>query len=913
MRFDFARLFARIASDHPDRSALTHGDRTVTWAQLDDQAAALAGHLHASGLRRGDIAALSLLNRPEHLIGLVACLRLGLTPANVNYRYKAAELAHLLALLQPRAVFFDASNLADMSAARDLMGSQHAQVWIVDGGPPPTWGRGLSEILQSSDPLHDILSSPEDTLLKCTGGTTGRPTAVLWRTQDVARNICLSSPWLTRNGTDTPDGEPILVADARLVVASPLMHGSGQTRALGALSAGGLVITVPRLGPSNIWQETARHAGDTLAIVGDAMARPLADALARQPHCWDLTALRTVTSSGAAWSAGEKQRLLEQLPHLRLVETLGATEATGLGTSVATHGDVPVTGTFKLGPHAAVVRRDGRLAAAGEEGLLGVAEPHPLGIHPTGVLPESRYTTVDGTLYLLSGDHARRLDDRSVLLLGRTDECVNVGGEKVYLPEIVQMALDHPSVRDAAVIPLPHPVRGQTLVALTELSSGTPEDVRRFLHQRLAPYKVPRLVVRVDTIPRTAAGKLNTTTAREYAEHAVQAAPSTEDPHISGNARAHRSNVWKHLINTAEQEQLLLEGALASLFAAPDIDRQVGKALGYPEWPQPLTLLPAVAPELVTVTEPLARYLEFSARATADVVKAVARHGWPRVDRDGAAAADAVWLLMQHGDLAQDAREELLSEATRAVVNRRIDGRHLALLDDRVQTLRGASQRYGTFVLVRDEQPRFLYPVDGTFADIDGRRALIGMPLLSQDLTHAYSPIIPYGAGRTTQGNLFTPPTRKAQPPLPPPVQFPAAAESAPAEAVPVYLAATLRHRNEIRNLRDQLPAPLYSTARWLDLDPLTRPSCQFDAGIALNRLAARLCLADVRRSQVLIAMGMSRRSAGLSVEMGCALAAGIPVIYVGEPSCSFDMLPEVVLVPDIQAAVETALGWAYR
>ncbi|MET9103742.1 AMP-binding protein [Streptomyces antibioticus] len=911
MTFDFARLFARIAADHPGRPALLHGDRAVTWAQLNDQAAALAGHLHASGLRRGDVAALAMLNRPEHLVALVACLRLGLTPANVNYRYTAAELADLLTLLRPRAIFFDASNLSAISGARNLMDSHHARLWIVDGGPPPPWGTALSDLLQSSTPLYDILSSPEDLFLKCTGGTTGRPTAVRWRTQDVARNICRSSPWLTRTGTDVPVGEPILVADARLVVASPLMHGSGQTRALGALSAGGLVITVPRAAPSMIWQETARHEADTLAIVGDAMSRPLADALTRQPHRWDLTALRTVTSSGAVWSAVEKQRLLERLPHLRLVETLGATEATGLGSSVADRGSVPATGTFDLGPHAAVVRSDGRLATPGEEGLLGVAEPHPLGTHVDSAFPASRFTTVDGTRYLLSGDHARRLDNDRVLLLGRSDECVNVGGEKVYLPEIVQVVLEHPSVRDAAVVPLPHPVRGQTLVALTELTSGTPEGVRRFLHQRLAPYKVPRLVVRVDAIPRTAAGKLSTTTAREYAERAVQAAPSPEDPPISGDARAHRSDAWQHLIHTAEQEQLLLEGALASLFAAPDIDRQVGKALGYPEWPQPLTLLPAVAPELVTATKQLACYLEFSARATADVVQGVARHGWPRVDRDGAAAADAVWLLMQHGDLAQGAREELLPEATRSAASRWIDGRHLALLDDRVQSLRGANQRYGTFVIVRDEQPRFLYPVDGTFAEVDGRRALIGMPLLSQDLTQAYSPITPYGAGRTTQGNSFTPPHRGRRPPLPSAARFPAPAEPVPADAVPVYLAATLRHRNEIRSLRDRLPAPLYSTARWLDLDPLTRPSCQFDAGIALNRLAARLCLEDVRRSRVLIAMGMSRRSAGLSVEMGCALAARIPVIYVGEPSCSFDMLPEVVLVPDVEAAVETALGWA--
>ncbi|MEV7157085.1 DUF6624 domain-containing protein [Streptomyces misionensis] len=355
---------------------------------------------------------------------------------------------------------------------------------------------------------------------------------------------------------------------------------------------------------------------------------------------------------------------------------------------------------------------------------------------------------------------------------------------------------------------------------------------------------------------------------------------------------------------------MLLESALTSLFADPVLDHRIGKALGYPGWPQPLTLLPAVAPELITATVLLSRYLSFSVQATAAVVEAVARHGWPRVDRDGAVAADAVWLLMQHADLAQDAREELLAEATRAAVTRWIDGRHLALLVDRAQSLRGDPQRYGTIVIVRDEQPRFLYPLDGSFAEIDQRRALIGMPSLSEDLSHAYSPITPYGAGRATLGNPFKPPPRGVLPR--PAVQaLNASAEAVPDGAAPVYLAATLQHRNEVRRVREQLPQPLHSTARWLDLDPLTRASCQFDAGIALNRLAARLCLDDVRRSKTVIAMGMTRRNAGLRIEMGCALAHGIPVIYVGQPSCSFDMLPEVVVVPDVEAAIETALSWA--
>lgn len=907
---DFASLWRRIAADHPERPALIHGSSAVTWRQFDAQAAALAAHLHSRGLGRGDVAVLALPNQPEHLVCLAACLRIGVVPANVNYRYRARELDVVLALLAPGVVILAPEQLTEMSSARTALPG--CRTWIATGQQDlPAWAQSLEQILraESTSDSDNHCSSPDDTFIKCTGGTTGKPAAIRWRVGDLARNVNAHNPWLRRSSTGTAGPTP--VADARLVVASPLMHGSGQTRALGALCAGGTVITVPQPGPSAIWDAVAQHRADTLAIVGDPLARPLATALHRRPGRWDLSRLTTITSSGAAWSQQVKRSLLEVLPLVRLIETLGATEATGIGSSIATGDVVPPTGTFDLGPHAVVLRSDGTHASVGQDGLLAVAAPHPLGIHPTGSLPAERFRVSSGTTYLLSGDHARLVAERRIVLLGRDSECVNLGGEKVYLPEISRVLLDHPDVQDAVVVPLPHPVRGHTLGALLHLTAGGEvEGVRRYARGQLADFKVPRTIVRVVAVPRTEAGKLDTAAARTHLEQARRAAaPVSEELVIAPRAPVASPEIWQHLTQVAEREQLLLESALASLFVDPALDDKIGKALGYPQWPQPLTLLPALAPELVNATEDLALYLEASADATAEVIDAVARHHWPRLDRHDPAAVDAVWLLMQHADLAGERRDELLYEATRNVTTRLIDGRHLALLDDRVQSLHGQPQRYGTFVLVRDEEPRFLYPLDGPYAKVDERRRLIGMPLLHEDLSHGYSPITPYGAGRTTAGNRFSPRPGPARLRTADPNRI-LPSEPVPPGAVPVYLAATLRHRNQVRRLRDNLPAPLHSTSRWLDLDPLTRPSCQFDSGIALNRLAARLCLDDVRRSKILIAMGFSRRSAGLSVEIGCALAAGIPVIYVGEPSCSFDMLPEVILVPDVDAAIETALTW---
>src|SRR5262249_35292806 len=125
-----------------------------------------------------------------------------------------------------------------------------------------------------------------------------------------------------------------------------------------------------------------------------------------------------------------------------------------------------------------------------------------------------------------------------------------------------------------------------------------------------------------------------------------------------------------------------------------------------------------------------------------------------------------------------------------------------------------------------------------------------------------------------------------------------------------VYLAATLAYRADIEAVRDRLPPTCVSSARWLDLDPMTRPSCQFDAGLALNRLAAWLCMVDIRASDVLLAVPFEHRSHGLSVEVGIALAGGCRVIYVGETRCSFDMLDFVTLAANVDTALAILGCW---
>jgi 3-oxocholest-4-en-26-oate---CoA ligase len=466
----FVSLWQQIAGHHPDRLALMHGDRRYTWSDMHRSIRMASHGMLGAGVQAGDIVVVCLRNCPEYLITFAAALSIGATPANVNYRYRHSELHQLLALLQPTAVIHAETDAATFAALRPTIPTvrvwravnpdtgQHKDI-LTSQDVPPDNSRGVTDTLQRHRSAE---------IIKCTGGTTGMPSAVRWSAATMFAHLNDHNPWL-HHETSYPlaDTTPPVV-NARVVLASPLMHGSALTRALGALCAGGTVITTqhPGFQPEEVVQAVHAHAADTLAITGDAHAVPLIKFLSGFPRRSPLDGLRVITSSGAVWRDSLKRSLIELLPQVRLVETLGATEATGLGFSTARYGSIPDTGVFSFGRHARALRRDGSVAQVGERALIGVSEPLPAGLHPNHPLSAERFLHHDGTAYLLSGDHVRVLDDDRFLFLGRNEDCINTGGEKVYAPEVAEVLLTHPAVTDVAVFSMPHPRLGEAVTAL---------------------------------------------------------------------------------------------------------------------------------------------------------------------------------------------------------------------------------------------------------------------------------------------------------------------------------------------------------------------------------------------------------------------------------------------------------------
>ncbi|MEU6349912.1 hypothetical protein ABZ896_11360 [Streptomyces sp. NPDC047072] len=473
--------------------------------------------------------------------------------------------------------------------------------------------------------------------------------------------------------------------------------------------------------------------------------------------------------------------------------------------------------------------------------------------------------------------------------------------------EVVEaVLLRHPHVRDAAAVVLPHNALGATIGVLLVLDDdGSVEDVTDHARQALPEGLHPHPVARVRELPRTFDGRFNTARAQALLRDVAHLTPSAPVVH---HRRVGTRNVWDHLARLAEDEQNLLAEVFRALHNDPGLEQRVNEALGYPNWPMPLTCLPDLAPELAASDPDLDSYFQLSQMATEDLLRIVDRYGWPRARRDGAHVADAAWLLLQHADRENQAREDALAAVAQAVALGHTDPRHLALLHDRTRSVMEEEQIFGTFMLAVDGQPRFLYPTQ-PLEQIERQRAAISMPSLSKDIPAASTPLLPYGRSRRSSTNPSRPPREApAVPDSGASASFPC---PVPHGAAPVYLAGSVQHRDVLRDLRTRMTPPLHSTARWLDLDAGHRVVSQFDAGVAADRVNAELRVEDIRRSRLLIAVQDDARSPLVCGEAGVALGVQIPVLLVGASTSEIAAHSGIALARDADAALEAAMVWA--
>lgn len=499
-----ADVLEAMAESIPDRPAVKTIDETYSYAQLNERANRLANRLLELGLQPGEHVAVHASNRIEWVDAFYGVLKARGVPININYKYLRDELAYLydnsdavMAIVGPEYV----------DAAQEVRTDRLREMLVL--------GDEYDAAMAASSPENpDVRRSPDDLYIVYTGGTTGNPKGVMWRNEDIMRAALNAA----RYGAPLESVEQLATEAAAnenpmtIMAAGPMMHGGSQW-ILGNAHVSGQTValyTEATFDPAKVLDLTAKAQVVSLAFLGDAMARPIADAVLAEPDRWDLSGLMALSNGAAPLSPAVRAELYEAFPGKFILDTFGSSE----GGATGTHMDVGDGGAvkFTVTDEMQVFDADWQPAAVGERGLFGRTGSIPLGYYGDERKTAATFREIDGRRWVMPGDLAQREEDGAITLLGRGSVCINTGGEKVHPEEVEATLKRHPDVFDAVVVGTPHERWGQMVTALVhprEGSKPTEQDLIDHCHGLIANYKCPKKVFIVGEVPRTPVSKVD--------------------------------------------------------------------------------------------------------------------------------------------------------------------------------------------------------------------------------------------------------------------------------------------------------------------------------------------------------------------------------------------------------------------
>ncbi len=525
MEYQLADLFEALCDANPDAPCVIAGFARRSRAELDSRANQLAHYLVQQGVMPGDHIGIYAHNRVEWLEALLACWKIRAVAVNINFRYVGPELeylwqdANLVALVYERSFTPRVAELADRFVL--LQTYLYLQDSATDKEGPTSLGVDYESAL-ALNPLTRGFAprSADDLYLVYTGGTTGMPKGVLWRHEDFYHNVlCMNEA--------TPNPESILQHAnnpnaMRTMMLSPLMHGGGQFSTLITLYTGGVaIIPVARsLDPAAVLRSIAEEGVVMLSLIGDAMARRIAEEKMAGDYA---TPTLVIIASGGAILSTEGRAMLQQAfgDSVYITGGIGGSE---IGSAARETGSYDKLRGPGFAPNSLMAVLDEDLQpvqpGSGKAGRLAMRGFIPLGYYND---PEKTARTFltdrAGVRWVLPGDYARVEQDGSFTLAGRGSQCINSGGEKIFVEEVERAVLAHPDVLYCAVVGVSDPIWQQRIVAVVECKQGrslTLDALQDHCRHFVAGYKIPRgLVLRAFKL--TDNGKINYRWAQQLA------------------------------------------------------------------------------------------------------------------------------------------------------------------------------------------------------------------------------------------------------------------------------------------------------------------------------------------------------------------------------------------------------------
>ncbi|GAB2969968.1 long-chain-fatty-acid--CoA ligase [Nocardioides montaniterrae] len=482
---NLAENLSRTAATFPDHPALRLGGTTLNYQQLEDLAARAAGRMAALGIGAGDRVGLMLPNTLEFPVLFYGALRLGAIAVPMNPLLKGREIAHYTGD-SGMSLLWAHDSVADEDLAEAADGCRVERA----GGP-------LLDSLASESAVEVAAKEPGDTaVILYTSGTTGTPKGAELTHGSLDSNLrCCVDDLMSIGETDVIMG------------CLPLFHVFGLTCGLNAaVAAGALLVLIPRFDPQAVLDSITANKVTVFEGV-PTMYTALASLPTATPE--KVASLRLCSSGGAALP-GEILRAFEATYGAKILEGYGLSETSPVASfnrkeraKVGSIG-VPIPGVeFKL------VADDGSPTPAGEVGEICIRGHNVMKGYWNR--PEATADAIDGEGWFHTGDMATVDDDGFYYVVDRKKELIIRGGFNVYPREIEEVLYEHPAVREAAVIGVPHPTHGEEVGAAVALVPGedvTTDELRDYVKARVAPYKYPRLVWLLEELPKGATGKI---------------------------------------------------------------------------------------------------------------------------------------------------------------------------------------------------------------------------------------------------------------------------------------------------------------------------------------------------------------------------------------------------------------------
>jgi len=522
--YNLGDLIQLVAAANPDRLAVVGGDIRYTFGEFDARTNQVAQMLMSLGCEPNAKVAVYAWNRAEWAELLFGACKARVVPINVNYRYVAHELEYLFDNSDSEVVIFERSFAPTINEIRSKLTKVRHFVVIDDGTDEPTpWATSYEELVTAqSSATFENGRSGDDLYFLYTGGTTGMPKGVMWRHEDIffaALSSGVGMPAITSPEEITTRSLPAEFALPSLIIA-PLMHGAAQWGMCNMLFIGGPVVLFTNRGfdPHDVWDLAEREKCMGITLVGDAMARPLADALTDGTRSHDLSCVFRIGSGGGIFSPAVQQALKDALPQVQVLDSYGASE-TGAGGMSAEGG----ARRFVVSEELKVLDENLQPLPNGSDqtGLLARTGHIPLGYYKDEEKTAKTFPTdTNGRRWSVPGDSATVDADGIVTLLGRGSQCINTGGEKVYPEEVEEVLKGHPGVYDVLVVGVPDDRWGERVVAVAQPREGMTldlDDLATHCRESLAGYKVPRELTVVDKVQRSPSGKADYRWAKEIA------------------------------------------------------------------------------------------------------------------------------------------------------------------------------------------------------------------------------------------------------------------------------------------------------------------------------------------------------------------------------------------------------------